>query len=224
MKRKLLFLTLAVLCLGTLASADTLVYSSNRAGFTTDVIDWGQLGPDSTAVTTPAWVVSTGGTNAAMAGNQNSSQFSAVVSGTSWTGNFLPGENLVWTGDPSTGQGGPFQIVLLNPVGGIGFGIQAKEPGPFSAQVEVYDAGLNYLSSFVVTGNSTSSMAGDNLFIGIQNKTAVNIGAIVISTNSNDFAIDKVGFNFATPEPGSLVLLASGLLGAGGMLRRKLGR
>ena len=82
-------------------------------------------------------------------------------------------------------------------------------------------------------GNSFVSEAGDNLFFGIGDKTAVNIGAIVISTLSpgtgpigtNDFALDalSVGSTLATPEPGTLVLLGGGLIGIASVVRRKLG-
>lgn len=233
MRKQFLLLAIAVLCLGSLASADSFVYSSSRAsGFTADVFDWGQLGPDQSYIDTPALVFSTGGTNAALVGNLNGGQFLTAVSGGGWSGDFSAGENLVWTGNPNLGfgSGGPFEILLLNPVGGIGFGIQTDLYGPFIAYVDIYDSGLNYMTTFSILGNSGNSMAGNNLFIGIQDKTAVNIGAIVISTESgdplfaNDFAINAVGFNYTTPEPGTLVMLGSGLLGAAGMLRRKLGR
>src|SRR5262252_10606349 len=75
-RKRLLLLTIAVLCLGTFASADTFITSGSRtSGFTTDAIDWGQLGAPGTLVTTPALVTSLGGTNFALAGNINGSQF-----------------------------------------------------------------------------------------------------------------------------------------------------
>jgi len=234
-RKRLLLLTIAVLCLGKFASADTFITSGSRAsGFTTDAIDWGQLGAPGTLVTTPALVTSLGGTNSALAGNINGSQFVTAQEGTNWIGNFDFGENLVWTGNSNFGFGGlgPFDMVLANPVGGIGFGIQADHYGPFVATVTVFDPLGNTLTTLTFNGVSNGLENGSNLFIGIQDKTAVNIGAIEISTVSpsdpgqfnNDFALDAVSFNYTTPEPGSLALLGSALIGVAGLFGRKLGR
>jgi hypothetical protein len=235
-KKKLLLLSVVVLCFASFASADSFITFGNRASQgATDFIDWSQLGPDilisGVTIPTPAFVSTFAG-NAALVGNANGGDFVRVDQGLGWGGNFDYGENLVWTGNANfgIGGGGPFVIAMLNPVGSIGFGIQADAFGLFIAQVDVYDTNLNFMSSFFFLGNSTGSSAGDNLFIGIQDKTAVNIGAVVISTDSgdplflNDFAIDDPSFNYTTPEPGSLMLLGSGVLGLAGVIRRKLVR
>jgi len=231
-RKKLLLLSIAVLCLGSLASADTYVTTGSRGPFTADFIDWSQLGAPGNFVSTPALVFSFLGTNAALVGNANGGDFLTMQEGVTWLGNFDYGENLVWTGNPAfgVGGGGPFIIELLNPVGGIGFGIQADLYGPFTALVSIYDSNLNFQTNLVFSGVSSGLENGSNLFIGIQDTTAVNIGAIVIDSFSggypwdHDFAMDAVSFNYTTPEPGTMVLLGSGLLGAAGLIRRKLGR
>jgi hypothetical protein len=233
-KKTPLLLTIVVLCLGTFASADNFTLSNSRANFTADFIDWGQLGPPGNFVTTPAVAFSFLGTNAALVGNANGGDFLTMQEGVTWTGNFDYGENLVWTGNPAfgVGSGGPFIIQLANPVGGIGFGIMADFYGAFTAFVDVYDSNLNFQTTFVVNGVSSGLENGSNLFIGIQDRTAVNIGALVIDTISfgyptdHDFAMDAVSFNYntGTPEPTSLILLGSGLIGVAGLVRRKMGR
>jgi len=234
-RRAILFLAISVLCMGSIASADSFSFYTDRVSMNpTDSFDWGQLGAPGTFIDTPAAVFSSGATNAALVGNADGSQFLTMQQGVTWNGNFAFGENLVWTGNANFGVGGlgPFLVELLNPVGSIGFGIQADLYGPFTAYVDLYDSNYSYLASFSFTGNSSSSNAGDNLFIGIRDISAVNIGAMVIQTDSgdpdfaNDFAINSVSFDYQppVPEPGTLAMLGSALLGAAGLIRSKIGR
>ena len=126
-QKKLLLLTIAVLCLGTFASADSFTFFTSRAQQNPDdIIDWGQLGAPATFVNTPALVFSAGLTNSALVGNTNGGQFITAMEGDNWDGNFDFGENLVWTGNANlgVGSGGPFAIVLANPVATVGIGIQ----------------------------------------------------------------------------------------------------
>jgi len=232
-KKTLLLLSIAVLSLASFASADTFALLGSRAAQApTDVFDWGQLGPEFTFNNSPSIVFSAAGTNVALVGNNDGSQFISVTSGSGWNGNFDYGENLIWTGNSNFGFGGlgPFAMIFASPVASIGFGIQSDFYGQFTAAVDVYDSNLNYMGTGFWNGNSFFSLAGDNLFVGFVDKTAPNIGAIVISTYAggspadNDFAIDAVSIGYTTPEPSSFILLGSGLLGMAGVVRRKLNR
>ena len=120
MKKKLLLLTIAVLCFASFASADTFTTFPTRvAQNPSDFFDWSQIAPPGTTVTTPQAVSSFGGTNAVLVGNIDGSNFLTMQEGVTWTGNFDYGESLIWTGNAAqfgVGGIGPMAMVFLNPV------------------------------------------------------------------------------------------------------------
>ena len=231
---KILKVAVVVISLGVLANADTVVVFGSRADQNpTDIIDWTQLGPALTSLTTPQFVTTFSG-NLALAGNINGNNFLRVDEGNGWTGNFDFGESLVWTcaGSSSAGSSsagpGPFALVLQNPVGSFGFSIQTDEYGPFAVDVQAVDASNNVLFDHIFNGFSTNLENGSALFVGLGDATGVNISQILISTTSqdsffaNDFAIDDPSFTYvtATPEPRSMAVLLSALLAVAAIVRR----
>ena len=236
--RKLLLLTLALLCFGALANADSFTTYATRAQQNPDdFIDWTQLGPDFTisGTTIPSpQVVSTFNGNLATVGNITGGDFLRVDQGLGWGGSFDNGEALIWTGNPNFGLGGfgPFSVALQQPVASVGFGIEADEIAPFTATTWAYDTNGNLLFTYTINGNPNCGYgAGCEAFVGIGDLSGPNIASVVISTDSgdpfwnNDFAIDAISTSaLATPEPGSIALLGSGLIGIAGVLRRKLAR
>jgi hypothetical protein len=234
-KEKLLLLTIFVLALASFASADTFaIYGSRAAQPISDIFDWGQIAPPGTDVSTPQFVFSFLGTNAALVGNVDGSDFVTAQQGSTWNGNFSSGENLIWTGNAAlfgVGGEGPMAMVFLNPVGTVGFSIQADLYGAFTAYLAAFDSGGNPLFSYSANGVSNGNGDGSALFMGLGDLTGANIASIEFTVASNvlppysdnDFAIDDVSIG-STPEPSSLVLLGSGLIGLAGVTRRKLGR
>lgn len=238
MNKKLLLLTIAVLCLTTFASADSFTtYPTRIAQNPDDFFDWNQLGPDyvfsGKTIPSPASVTSFNG-NMALVGNTNGGDFLRLDEGVGWSGSFDDGEALLWTGNSISavglGGGGPFAVVFQHPVSSVGFGIEADLFVPYTATTAVYDTMGNLLFTYTINGvPGCGSGAGCEPFVGIGDLSAPNIGEIVISSNSgdpnfaNDFAIDAIS-TATTPEPGTIALLGSGLIGIAGVLRRKLAR
>jgi len=241
MKKKLLFLTIAVLCFTMFAGADTFTTYATRAQQNpSDFFDWSTIAPPGTQVTSPQLVTSFGGGNTASVGNTDGSPFLAEQEGVTYFSSFNPGESLIWTGNfPLFGFGGigPMTISFANPVGTVGFGITADiffsiGNTPFTAFLTAYDVHGNPLFSMIGNGLANGNEDGSDLFMGLGDLTGPNIASVQFTiTNSlgafadNDFAIDDLSIGAAgttVPEPGSLVLLGSGLLVAVGAVRRKL--
>ena len=235
MKKKLLLLTIAVLCLGTFASADSFTTFATRAQQNpSDIIDWGQLGPDLTSVNSPASVTSFNGLAATVSipGPFMVALVEDCVPSCglgSWSGDFEPGENLLYTGNLAGGGPGPMTIAFASGVSSIGLQIQDAFFGAFTASVQAFN-GANLLFTLTLPGVSTQNSDGSALFMGFGDLTGPNITSIVVSdvgsVDTNDFAINAVSLTVASttvPEP-SFLLMASGLVGMAGLVRRKLGR
>jgi PEP-CTERM motif len=232
-KKKLLLLTIAVLCLGTFASADSFTTFATRAAQNpTDIIDWGQLGPDLTIISSPASVTSFNGLGAvaSVPGPVMVTFVQSCGCGFgSWNGNFDSGENLLYNGNGFGNGPSPLTIAFASGVSSVGFEIQDNFFGSFTATLGVFN-GANLLFSLTLPGVSNSNMDGSALFMGVGDLTGANITSILITDvgagGPNDFAIDAVSLTQAStvPEPGSLALLGTGLLGVAGAVRRKMAR
>lgn len=226
--KKIWLLPIALLWLGALATADSFTtYATRVQQNPNDIIDWGQLGPDLTASSSPASVTSFNGLGATVS-IAGTTMFTVVDYFGSWIGNFEAGENLLYTGNQEGGGPGPMTIAFATGVSSVGFQVQDVFFGGFTATLQAFN-GSNPLFSLMMNGMSNGNNDGSAIFMGIGDLTGPNITSIVISdqgvSDANDFAINAVSLvTSSVPEPSSIALLSSGLLGMAGIFRRKFGK
>jgi hypothetical protein len=226
--RKLMFLAvpLVLLFAGAQAQAATIQVGSAGALGANDFFDWGQVrvldgGGNAVAQASPQNVTS----NLARTGSiSDGGDFTGLVEGTDWFGNFTVGNNVLYTGDANNpfAAASSFTMNFNSAVAGLGLQITSNFYGAFTASLEVFN-GATSLGIFNVAGVMDGNEDGTAPFLGaLSNAVDINRAVFTLTSNTgaglgvNRLLTTDTPFrgNDVVPEPATLGLVGMGVLAA----------
>jgi hypothetical protein len=209
---KIVRLTLAMASLAVASFAGVVGVTSPAGLGANSSLDWGQLGPDFTAVPGPLTATSLLGDQVTVSNGTN--EFWSIQEGNSWSGNFNPGDNLLFNQ-----AGGPVTLVFLTPIKAIGARFQSLDFGAFTIFITAFDASHTSLGTASTSGTSNAAADGSAAFLGVLSSSAdiasVSIN-VQVSGSDDPFAFGPLSTAEAAassvPEPSTILLTIGGVL------------
>lgn len=229
MRKITLFIFCFVLSLGTVWAGVT---GTTNPGTFGDWVDWCQYGCAGNQLPTPQTFVSGMGNTGSVGLVGTFEGFYNLQQDASWFGNFTSGMGLIYNGSAFGSIPTSIATTFDSGMYGAGAYIQSNYYGAFTATIELFDA--NYQSLGVYTAVGVSEYApGTALFIGAYDMSgladvyAAQFTAWGTGPAEPDFSIGSLGLGTTpytpnTPEPGTLMMLGTSVIGLAGVLRRRM--
>ncbi|HZL56661.1 MAG TPA: hypothetical protein VFC21_06260 [Bryobacteraceae bacterium] len=228
--------SLLLLAIGGTATAGTLNFLNSPAT-AIDTVNWSSIGPDGTPFP-DGQTVESGlnnlttinlGTQPVLGGITSVVCAAVNPANCSWPAQpsgYNSGDTLIWLEGLDTNGNpvgtGPLTLSLQQSVGGLGLYIQSESAGAFSASLTAFNG-----ASSLGTQSYTSDVAGDPLFLGVQDSVA-EVSKVVVAVTAcggfacdpNDFSADTLQIYDTSPEPATFAL-GGALLALGFSVRKR---
>lgn len=209
------------------ASALPLQVFGSAALAPNDGVEWAQLPEEGSPYSSPLTVFSGLGRPVTSGDGVG---FNRLTEGSSWIGNFTPGDAVLWTSADGSDATTSATLLLTfdQPIYGLGAQIQANYYGPFSATLELFD-GSSLLGMFGISGLSTADADGSAPYLGaLDSLTSITAARFTLAAPAQDcadllmncgFALGRVDLRVVSEPPSLAAVLAWAL--AMGTLRRR---